>query len=135
MPKKIKKPLISDVQRLLARQKARRLFHKYQNYDFIIDDESYFTLTHSTILGNNIFYSNDTSLTNDDVKYNFKSKYEKKLLVWMCISTRGMWKPFFVPSGMAVNQDAYLDMIIKRHLEPFIEKHHRQGKYVFAGLS
>ena len=49
MSKKIKKPLMSDIQKLLARPKARRLLEKYKKYDFIIDDESYFTLTHSTI--------------------------------------------------------------------------------------
>ena len=86
-----------------------------------MDDESYFTLSHSTINGNDIFYTSNIDSTPAGVKYNEVSKYKKKLLVWICISELGVSAPIFRQSGMAVNADVYLD-IIKRGLVPFIGK-------------
>ena len=40
-----------------AKTKCRIISEKYINHDWILDDESYFTLSHSTIAGNNKFYS------------------------------------------------------------------------------
>ena len=63
--------------------------------------------------------------------FDFKTKYEKKLLVWLCISPKGVSKPYFLPSGLAVNQEVYLENIIKPYLEPFIEKHYPDGGFEF----
>ena len=52
------------------------------------------------------------------------------MLVWICISDKGISPPIFQKSGLAVNKSVYLD-IIKRGLVPFIEKHHSDGKYKF----
>ena len=42
-----------------------------------------------------------------------------------------MSKPNFVPSGLAVNKEIYLEKSIKIVLEPLIQRHYPQGKYVF----
>ena len=56
------------------RPKCRKLASKYKSYQFIQDDESYFTLSNTTLAGNNMFYSSDTNLTAENVKYSKKSK-------------------------------------------------------------
>ena len=129
--KKSKKPQMSEVQKQKARPKARKMLEKYKSLDFIIDDESYFTLAHSSQPGNDRFYSSDIDRTPEDVKHRYQSKYEQKLLVWICISPKGASKPYFLPSGMAINQDVYLNQIVKRFLEPFIEEHYKPDEYVF----
>ena len=129
--KKQKKTDLTEQQKKAARPKCRRILEKNNGLDFIIDDESYFTLTHSVQPGNDSFYSDDIKNTQDHVKYNFKAKFEKKLLVYLCISPKGMSDPYFVPSGLAIRQDVYLENCIKKHLIPFINKYYLDGGYVF----
>ena len=122
--KRTKRPGRTPLQRLLARPKCRDLYRNYRNSDFIIDDESYFTLSNSSFTGNDSYYSNDRTQTPDTVKYIDVVKFEEKVLVWMAISPKG-------PSGLAVNQEVYLNECIVKRLMPFIEKHYQKDKYVF----
>jgi len=69
--KKNKKKTIPDrteQQKLLARPKCGRLYRKIQNFEWILDDESYFTLSHSTINGNDIFYSSNVKKCPSKIK-------------------------------------------------------------------
>ena len=139
--KKMKKPILcykrtkipgrTPVQRLLARPKCRRLLYNYRNSDFIIDDESYFTLSNSVLTGNDSYYSNDRTLTPDAVKYIDVNKYDEKVLVGVAISPKGMSQIYFRASGLAVNQDVYLNDCLIKRLKPFIAQHYKGQKYVF----
>uniref|UniRef100_A0A914DRN3 Transposase n=1 Tax=Acrobeloides nanus TaxID=290746 RepID=A0A914DRN3_9BILA len=60
---------ISDAKRLCG-----RLYRKFSKRCWIIDDESYFTLTHSTINGNNTFYTSNIADTPPSVKFSTKKK-------------------------------------------------------------
>ena len=64
----------------LARPKCGRLFIKNHNVDFILEDELYFTLSNTTLTGNDRFYSDDVQNTPYDVKNKMKAKNEQKLL-------------------------------------------------------
>ena len=86
---------MTALQKAQLRPECRKLLRKYRGYNFILDDESYCTLSHTTLSGNDIFYSNDIQKTPDDVKNKYQSKYEKKVLVWIAISPLGISKPFF----------------------------------------
>ena len=82
----------------MARPKCGQLYKIYRKSDFIIDGESYFTLSNSVLAGNDSYYSNDRIQTPDDVKHFDKAKYEPKVLVWIAISPKGLSKPYFRPS-------------------------------------
>ena len=129
--KREKRPNRTHVQRLVARPKSRRLLQVYRNVNFILDDESNFTLSNSVLTGNDSYYTNDKNLTPDDVKYIDKAKYEEKVLVWVAISPKGNSQIYMRPSGMAINQEVYLNECIKKRLVPFVQEHYRNGKYVF----
>ena len=47
-------------------------------------------------------------MTDNDVKYYDKAKYEEKVLVWLAISHAGLSEYYIVSSKMAVNQTVYL---------------------------
>lgn len=47
------------------------------------------------------------------------------------MSEKGLSKPYFVPSGLSVNQHIYLEECIKKRLIPFIEQYHSDGQYLF----
>jgi hypothetical protein len=64
------------------------------------------------------------------VKYNQVQKYPPKLLVWLAISPKGTTKPWYRKSGIAINQNTYLE-ILKERLVPFIRRYYRSGGYVF----
>ena len=96
----------------MARPKCGQLYKIYRKSDFIIDGESYFTLSNSVLAGNDSYYSNDRIQTPDDIKHFDKAKYEPKVLVWIAISPKGLSKPYFRPSGMAFNQEVYLSRSI-----------------------
>ena len=129
--KKQKRPLMSDIQKAQARPKCRRMLEKFGNLDFILDDESYFTLSNDSQPGNDSFYSDNVQQTPETVRNKFKSKYEKKIMVWLAISPRGVSAPYFIPSGLAVNQEVYIKECIMKRLEPMIKKYYPDGGYVF----
>ena len=62
------------------------LYVKNQSVFWILDDESYFNLSHSTINGNDTFYTSNIDVTPGEVKYTEVAKFELKLLVWVCMS-------------------------------------------------
>ena len=80
--------------------------------------------------GNDSYYSNDRTLTHA-VKYIDVQKYEENVLVWFAISPKGMSQIYFRASGLAVNQDVYLDDCLIKRLKPFIAQHYIGQKYVF----
>jgi hypothetical protein len=92
--KKIKIPARTEAQKLSIRGKCARLYKKLAENLCIMDDESYFTLKHSSINGNGIFYTSNVSRTPSNVKHTARAKFEQKLLVWICISERGMAQPY-----------------------------------------
>lgn len=129
--KKKKIPNRNDKQREKIKTLCGRLYRKMSKKSCIIDDESYFTFSHSTINGNDNFYSNDVTQAPASIKFLPTAKYEKKLLVWICISEKGISRPYFLPSGLAINQVNYFKECIEKRLVPFIEEHHSDGEYVF----
>ena len=86
-----------------------------------MDDESYFTKTHSTINGNDNLYSDNIDFGPAKVKFRRNHKFEKKLLVWISMSPRGITKPFIMASGNAVDQFVYRDSCLAPRLLPFIK--------------
>ena len=80
------------------------LYSKYRDKGSILDDESYFTKTHSNNNGTDNFYSDNIDFAQANVKFRRKHKYdEKKLLVWIAMSPRGISEPFILASGNAVD--------------------------------
>lgn len=121
----------TEAQAIAAKSKCSIIYKKYRNCEWILDDESYFTLSHSTMAGNDIFYSSDVSATHPNVKMKKKKKFEAKLLVWMAISKKGISEVFICPSGNAINQQIYKVQCLERRLLPFIQKHHSQDEIIF----
>ena len=120
--KKQKFPNRSDQQKEAKRAKSATLYRKYRDREWILDDESYFTKTHSTINGNDSFYSENIDFAPANVKFRRKHKYEKKLLVWITMSPCGISEPFIMASGNAVDQFVYRDSCLVPRLLPFIKK-------------
>ena len=81
-------PARSEKQKAKIKTLCGRLYRKFSQFTWVIDDESYFTLKHSTINGNDGFYTSDISQVDSTVKYVTKTKHEDKVLVWICISTK-----------------------------------------------
>ena len=82
--KKTKIPKRNDAQKAKIRPMCRHLYLKYKDFVLILDDESYFTLTNSEINGNDYFYSSKIDLTQNNVKYKTKDKFEDKLYLFIC---------------------------------------------------
>ena len=129
--KKYKIPKRTELQREKGREKCSTLYRKYKKFNFIMDDESYFTQSHSTINGNNHYYSNDKNLVSPKVRYRMVKKFEPKLLVWIAISRFGISKPLIRKSGLAIDKETYIEECLEERLIPFIRKHHKDDDYVF----
>ena len=52
------------------------------------------------------------------------------MLVWVCVSEKGISNPIFRQSGVAVNEIVYKGLI-KDGVLPFINQHHSDGNYKF----
>lgn len=129
--KKGKIPKMTSRQKAVARPKCGKMYRMYKNHDFLIDDESYFTFSNTSLAGNDFFYSSDPNSCEESVRYNLVEKFEPKLLVWLAISPKGMTKPVFSQSGLAVNQTMYRDQCLKPKLIPFIRKHYQTDDFIF----
>ena len=128
--KRGKKSRQTDKQSQSNRPKCRRLALAYKFTDFVLDDESYFTLSNSTLNGNSGYYSSDRNLTPDHIKNKYVSKFEQKLLVWCAGSAKGISKLVFKPSGQAVDQFSYLNSCLVPNLLPFLLNYHSDGNCI-----
>ena len=128
--KKKKIPARTDYQLVRIKPLCRHLYRNFRNLDWVLDDESYFTLGNTRLTDNDGFYSSDVSATPSNVKNAPKKKFEVKLLVSIIISPEGVSKPFMTKSGMAINKQQYL-RFLRMRLVPFINKHHKNGDYLF----
>jgi hypothetical protein len=58
-------------------------------------------------------------------------KYEKQLLVWMAVSSKGISSIYIHRSKLTIRQEAYLNECIRKRLLPFINKHHKNDSILF----
>lgn len=123
-----KAPKYTDEQIQLVKRHARWMHDHYRTKLFVVDDEKYFGLTGPATES---YYTRHNESVPDEVKYKQKAKYEKKLLVYLAISERGMSQLFIAESGLAINQDTYLEHCLQGVLLPFLEAKHADGDYVF----
>lgn len=129
--KKIRSPEYTDEQIQTVRSQCRWMTRNYTGKSFVLDDESYFPLSKSQMPGNNRFYTKDKSTTPPKVMYKFKHKFESKVMLYIAVSDKGISKPWFKPSGLAINQEVYQRECLQKILIPFLRKHHSNGEYVF----
>ena len=83
--KKQRSPKYTDKQLQEVPTRARRLYRMLSNNDFelVMDDEKYFTLSDQSALTNRGFYSSNKDETPYGVKLKRTQKYELKVLVWV----------------------------------------------------
>ena len=112
---KYKKQKITDKsvqQKEVNRAKCAMLCRKYRNREWILDDESYFTKTHSNINGNEHSYSYNVDFAPAKVKLRRKQKYEKKLPVWIVMSPRVISEKLIMPNVNAIGQLVYIKITV-----------------------
>jgi transposase len=126
--KKTSAPSYTAEQQSLVRRQCRRIRDKFGSRSFVIDDEKYFTLT-GTI--NSRYYATSRANAPQHVRFNPKHKFEPKLMMYLAGSDRGLSRPFFLKSGLAVNAHTYKKRCLKRILKPFLRRYHGDGNYVF----
>ena len=54
-----------------------------------MDDEKYFKLTGTNFVGNRYFYSTDSATAPPKAKFQCKTKFELKAMIWMGMSSKG----------------------------------------------
>ena len=96
----------------------------------ITDDEKYFSLT-GDINSNRFYYSTEPSTTPYNVKFKCRMKFEPKLMVWMCVSQKGISDVYIHRSKGAICTETYLNECIRKRLIQFINKFHRKDSLLF----
>ncbi|KAL4467962.1 hypothetical protein ABPG72_021743 [Tetrahymena utriculariae] len=125
--KKMKRPFRSTQQIKDIRPKCRKLYDLYKNQDFIMDDESYFTLSHSTLAGNDIYYAPKRCESEDGVRFKTVKKYEQKLLVSICICPKNISKIYIHQSKQAINAETYIK-ILRQTLIPLLNENYKNNQ-------
>ena len=97
------------------------------DYDLIIDDEKFFKLSGNNVLGKRYFYSTDRSAALPNFRFQQKTKFESKVMVWMAISAKGISNVYVHRGKQAVDQKIYLKECINPRLLPFVDKYHSNG--------
>ena len=130
--KKKKAPYYKDQEAIDKVKKNSRWVHENsRGKDLVLDDEKYFTLSNSTNAGNDSFYSSEPSQSPNNVKFKQKTKFEPKVMLYIAISPKGISKPILLKSGLAVNQDVYIQECLNKSLLPFIKHNYSGGDYLF----
>ena len=124
-------PQQMEHQRTQCQKLSREFCPAKSTVKLVLDDESFFTLKNDELGGNRGFYTDNKENTSPGVKYKFKAKYEKKLLVWLAISKNGHSALYFCPSGCSINGDIYRNECISACLVPMINELHGDGDYHF----
>ena len=52
-------------------------------------------------------------------------------MLYIAISDRGISRPWFKPSNLAINQQVYQEECLEKILLSCLKEHHTDGKYVF----
>jgi hypothetical protein len=133
--KRIKSPKYTQTQAIMAQRKCLWLYRKYRKFDFILDDEKYFTLSNTTIAGNRNFYTSKISECPPEVSHAGKRKFEKKVLLWVAISPKGISKSVIKSSKLAINQKIYKNQCLKKCLLPFIREKHKDNFIFWPDLA
>ena len=108
------------------------MYKMYKDRDYVIDDESYFTLDNSDLAGNDMFYSDDINSCSDNIKYKLVEKFAPKLLVWIAMCSRGASEIYIVPKNLSINQDIYMQECLSKRLLPMLRKHYKNNNnYIF----
>ena len=99
-------PKYSTVQHKKVKNLSKKLSNMLHRSPclLILDDEKYFTLAGNNIPENAGYDTNDKSTCLNSVLFAGKDKLQKKVLVWIAISDRGMSKPFYrLSKSVAIN--------------------------------
>lgn len=123
-----KAPAYTAEQITLVKKHCRWMHDHYQGKVFVVDDEKYFTLSGTQ---NDSYYARSAAEAPENVKFKQCVKYEKKLLVYLAASERGISEPFFAKTGLAVDSATYVHDCLERTLLPFLRQHHADNNYVF----
>ena len=102
----------NEQQQVRARKNCGKLYRKlFNGCDLIMDDEKYFKLTGNNVIGNRYFYSTDPATAPPKVKFQCKTKFEAKVMIWMVMSSKGTSDIYVHKSMQAVNQETYSSRI------------------------
>ena len=105
-----------------CKKKLRRQLTTAQTF-IIVDDEKYFSFSSNDMQTNNGFYVFDKKHTPVNVEYKSKEKYEKKVLVWLAVSAKGISRPFICTTkGPAITADFYIKECLSKL--SFIKTYH-----------
>ena len=129
--KKKKSQLYPETQKEMVRRQCAWLYRYYRNHEFIIDDEKYFTLSHTS---NNTYFSSPTKSNNsNDIRHKFKQKFEPKVILRIAISSKGFSQSYIRVNkkGFSINQNNYLIECLTKRLLPFINEYHSSDDYLF----
>lgn len=111
--------------------RALRRRHFVRNRVIIMDDEKYFTLSHSEMKGNDGFYTSNIENCPNEVKFKAKAKFADKVLVWCAISEAGISTPYVGRvRGEAVDAGLYTQRCLPKMLN-FINIHHQNDDIIF----
>ena len=132
--KKEKVPYVTEGQKERQGQRCkslRRLILRQGSPDIVMDDESYFSLRHDLIPSNAYYYANARGDAPPEYKTCPVKRFETKLMMWIAISPRGISRPYFVPSAVAVNKEIYMKECIQKKLYPFLQEKYPDSDYIF----
>ena len=134
--KRQKVPELTENQQQKQKTRLRKLARTEMSLkctkQIVMDDESYFTYGGVSMPENQGYY---TAVPRDevpeDVRFRHQAKFQKKIMVWVAISPNGISKPFFCPSGGALNAETYQKECITKRLVPFINEKHAGEEILF----
>lgn len=120
-------------QMVATKMKCACVFRKFYVWAFILDEETHFTLIHSTINNHCSYYTTEISTKQGIIKLAFKLKFEGKILNWS-ITIQWLWWIFKLwvvhneKSTLYVEQQIHIvDKCIRRLIIHYVHSNYNDG--------
>ena len=132
---RVKVPLLTKTQREARIKRSKKLLnhlkHDAAGCTILFSDEKIFTVDSVSNWRNDRWIGGDPADTPEEYKYVNTTKHPASVMVFGLVGSDGKkMPPVFIPSGVRVNTEVYLN-ILKDKVKPWIQANYRGQKYVF----
>ena len=127
---KEKAPKYIKDQEIRAKRGARAIYNEMLRGKIIVmDDETYVHFDPSEVPGKKFYKCLKKDTVPDKFRFDSKTKFPKKYLVWQAIDSEGNVSEPFIGQG-TITANVCIK-ILKNYLIPFIEKYHSRDEILF----
>lgn len=125
---------LTDKMKAVRLERCRMLLHRHGDLDFstiLFSDEKVFTVEQKFNSQNDRLLVPNISAANSAGRFVSRSSHPAALMVWAGITSDGKTPLIFIPQGVKINKDNYIQQVLEAVVEPWACTHFGNKKWTF----